>query len=75
MFVAADEGVAERGKASLGDKTIRDALTPAQEAFAAAIVEGAPLDDAYARAHRRRQNRSRQCNAAAQQGRPRRLGR
>lgn len=50
MFVAADEGVAERGKAGLGDKTIRDALTPAQEAFSAAIAEGAPLDDAYARA-------------------------
>ena len=50
MFVAADEGVAERGKANLGDKTIRDALTPAQEAFSSAIAEGASLNDAYARA-------------------------
>ncbi len=40
MFRAADEGVAERGKASLGDKTVRDALSPAAEAFAAAIADG-----------------------------------
>ncbi len=40
MFQAADEGVAERGKASLGDKTVRDALTPAAEAFVAAIGQG-----------------------------------
>ena len=43
MFAAADEGVAERGKASLGDKTIRDALTPAGQAFAAAVAEDASL--------------------------------
>lgn len=46
MFAAADEGVAERGKASLGDKTIRDALTPAQEAFAAAVAQGIALEEA-----------------------------
>jgi len=46
MYVAADEGIAERGKASLGDKTIRDALTPSQEAFAAALAEDATLGDA-----------------------------
>ena len=46
MYAAADEGVAERGKASLGDKTIRDALTPSQQAFAAAVAEDAPLADA-----------------------------
>ena len=40
MFQAADEGVAERGKANLGDKTVRDALSPAAEAFAAAIADG-----------------------------------
>jgi len=40
MFKAADEGVAERGKANLGDKTVRDALSPAAEAFAAAIAQG-----------------------------------
>jgi phosphoenolpyruvate---glycerone phosphotransferase subunit DhaL len=50
MFKAADEGVAERGKANLGDKTIRDALTPAQEAFVAAVAEDAPLSDAAERA-------------------------
>jgi dihydroxyacetone kinase-like protein len=47
MFLAADEGVAERGKASLGDKTIRDALTPAQEAFSSAINEGAAPNEAF----------------------------
>ena len=46
MYVAADEGIAERGKASLGDKTIRDALTPSQEAFAAALAEDATLTEA-----------------------------
>lgn len=50
LFKAAAEGVAERGKASLGDKTIRDALTPAQEAFAAAVDEGASVDEAGDRA-------------------------
>ena len=50
MFAAADAGVAERGKASLGDKTIRDGLTPAQEAFAAAVDEDASLDEAADRA-------------------------
>ncbi|MFN2203451.1 MAG: DAK2 domain-containing protein [Caldilineaceae bacterium] len=50
MFVAADEGVAERGKANLGDKTIRDALTPAQEAFSAAVTEGASRAEAWHRA-------------------------
>lgn len=48
MFAAADEGVAERGKASLGDKTIRDALTPAQEAFAAAVAQEIALEEALA---------------------------
>jgi dihydroxyacetone kinase-like protein len=47
MFLAADEGVAERGKASLGDKTIRDALTPAREAFSSALNEGAVPAEAY----------------------------
>jgi dihydroxyacetone kinase-like protein len=50
MFVAADEGVAERGKANLGDKTIRDALTPAQEAFSAAVTEGTSPAEAWDRA-------------------------
>ena len=37
MLRAADAGVQERGKASLGDKTVVDALHPAAEAFAQAI--------------------------------------
>jgi phosphoenolpyruvate---glycerone phosphotransferase subunit DhaL len=43
---AADAGVQERGKASLGDKTMVDALHPAAEAFAAAIEQGASLEAA-----------------------------
>lgn len=50
MFQAADEGVAERGKANLGDKTIRDALSPAAEAFAAAIADGKTTAEAGAAA-------------------------
>ncbi len=50
MFIAADEGIAERGKASLGDKTVRDALTPSQEAFSDAIADGAAPDEALTRA-------------------------
>lgn len=50
MFVAADEGIAERGKAQLGEKTVRDALQPASAAFAAAITSGAPRSAAYAQA-------------------------
>ncbi len=46
MFRAADAGVRERGKAKAGDKTVLDALSPACEAFAAAIVQGASLADA-----------------------------
>ncbi len=49
MFIAADEGIAERGKASLGDKTVRDALTPSQEAFSDAIAGGAAPDEALTR--------------------------
>ncbi len=43
MLNAADQGVMERGKASLGDKTLVDALHPAAEAFAASIQAGEPL--------------------------------
>jgi len=50
MFQAADEGVAERGKANLGDKTVRDALSPAAEAFAAAIADGRTTAEAGAAA-------------------------
>ncbi|MGC8780966.1 MAG: DAK2 domain-containing protein, partial [Anaerolineae bacterium] len=50
MFQAAEQGIQERGKAQLGDKTILDALHPAAEAFAAAINEGASVAAAGARA-------------------------
>ena len=46
MLTAADVGMQERGKASLGDKTVIDALHPAAGAFAAEISSGASLKDA-----------------------------
>lgn len=46
MFNAADEGVQQRGKANLGDKTVVDALHPASVAFAEAIAAGADLQAA-----------------------------
>lgn len=50
MFQAAEQGIQERGKAQLGDKTILDALHPAVEAFGAAINAGQPVAAAGARA-------------------------
>jgi dihydroxyacetone kinase-like protein len=49
-FSAAVQGVKDRGKATTGEKTMLDALVPAQEAFAAAAGEGADLPKAFARA-------------------------
>ncbi len=49
MLQAADTGIQERGKANLGDKTIVDALHPAAVAFASAIAENKPLQDAGAK--------------------------
>jgi dihydroxyacetone kinase len=46
MLNAADVGMQERGKASLGDKTVLDALHPAAEALAAALNSGASLKGA-----------------------------
>jgi dihydroxyacetone kinase len=43
MIKAADQGIQERGKARLGDKTIVDALHPAAEAFQNAIESGMGL--------------------------------
>lgn len=43
MFQAAEQGIQERGKAQLGDKTILDALHPAVEAFGAALAAGQPV--------------------------------
>jgi phosphoenolpyruvate---glycerone phosphotransferase subunit DhaL len=50
MLRAAEQGIQERGKAQLGDKTILDALHPAVEAFAAAIAAGATVGAAGTRA-------------------------
>jgi phosphoenolpyruvate---glycerone phosphotransferase subunit DhaL len=50
MLQAAEQGIQERGKAQLGDKTILDALHPANEAFAAAIAGGEPVRAAGAQA-------------------------
>jgi dihydroxyacetone kinase-like protein len=58
MLSAADQGIQERGKASLGDKTVVDALHPAAEAFAGSILAGDALPEA-----------GRQMLAAAEAGR------
>lgn len=52
MFKAADEGVQQRGKAKLDDKTIVDAIHPASLAFSEAVAEGASLKEAGLRALR-----------------------
>ena len=43
MFRVAAEGMQERGKAKLGDKTILDAIFPAADAFAAAVGDEASV--------------------------------
>ncbi|NER08628.1 MAG: dihydroxyacetone kinase subunit L [Okeania sp. SIO3C4] len=40
VFAAAVEGVVQRGKANLGDKTILDALSPAANTFTEAVANG-----------------------------------
>jgi dihydroxyacetone kinase len=50
MLQAAEQGIQERGKAQLGDKTILDALHPAVEAFAGAVASGATVEAAGMRA-------------------------
>jgi len=52
MFNAADDGVQQRGKAKLGDKTIVDAIHPASVAFSEAVAEGISLKEAGIRALR-----------------------
>jgi dihydroxyacetone kinase-like protein len=47
---AAVQGIRDRGKATTGEKTMLDALVPAQEALAAAEAEGLSLAVAYDRA-------------------------
>jgi dihydroxyacetone kinase len=43
MFNAAVEGIQQRGKANLGDKTIVDAMHPSAEAFSTAVAAGSSL--------------------------------
>ena len=50
MFNAAGEGIQQRGKAQLGDKTIVDAIDPASLAFGEAVAEGVELKEAGQRA-------------------------
>jgi dihydroxyacetone kinase-like protein len=49
-FRAAVDGVAARGKATKGDKTMYDALAPAADALDTALAAGHDLADAVARA-------------------------
>ena len=50
MFKAADEGIQQRGKAKLDDKTIVDAIHPASLAFSEAVAGGVSLQEAGLRA-------------------------
>lgn len=50
LFDAGLQGVLQRGKAKLEDKTMVDAITPAVEALRGAVEEGASLDEALDRA-------------------------
>jgi dihydroxyacetone kinase-like protein len=45
---AAVQGIRDRGKATTGEKTMLDALVPAQEALAAAVGEGISMPEAFA---------------------------
>jgi phosphoenolpyruvate---glycerone phosphotransferase subunit DhaL len=47
---AAVQGIRDRGKATTGEKTMLDALVPAQEALSAAAAAGVALPEAFARA-------------------------
>jgi phosphoenolpyruvate---glycerone phosphotransferase subunit DhaL len=52
MLRAAADGLARRGRCTVGDKTILDALAPAADAFEASQRAGRPLGEAYAAAVR-----------------------
>ncbi|MBD2185448.1 dihydroxyacetone kinase subunit L [Planktothrix sp. FACHB-1355] len=47
---AAVDGVVQRGKANLGDKTMLDALSPAKNAFKQAVADGASTQEALQKA-------------------------
>lgn len=51
MFEAMVKGIADRGKAKVGDKTILDALAPAAEAMASARQEQASLREMFNKAY------------------------
>ncbi len=57
LLQAAVDGVVQRGKAALGDKTMLDALIPAKDAYVQAVANGATMQEALQKAV-----------AAAQQG-------
>ena len=46
ILEAAEQGIQERGKAKLGDKTVLDALHPAVEVFTEAVSSGKSLGEA-----------------------------
>jgi dihydroxyacetone kinase-like protein len=50
MLRAATDGLARRGRCTVGDKTILDTLAPATEAFERAVAVGAPMTVAMAAA-------------------------
>jgi dihydroxyacetone kinase-like protein len=50
MLRAAADGLARRGRCTVGDKTILDPLAPAADAFAAAAAAGEPAPAAWASA-------------------------
>lgn len=47
---AAGQGIVDRGRARVGDKTMLDAMAPAASAFAAALDQGADIGAAFAAA-------------------------
>ncbi len=50
VFAAAVEGVVQRGKANLGDKTMLDALSPAANTFTEAVANGSNFLDSLKQA-------------------------
>ena len=50
VFAAAVEGVVQRGKAHLGDKTMLDALSPAANSFTEAVANGSSFLDSLKQA-------------------------
>lgn len=50
LLQAAVDGIIQRGKANLGDKTMLDALSPASDAFKLAIANGASTQEALQQA-------------------------